>query len=268
MATPGQSLIHEASKYLGQREGAANRSGGAIVDACQRHFGLTGVPWCGCFVGFVASRVGFEPFRQIGHPAVAVTHARATERGWVKAGGATTPPGSLFLIAGKHIGFVLESSSRYFRTVEGNAGNACASLTRAWSDGWQAVVAPGLGTSSPAERQAFGFEDITNTPKRFGPWADKAGRDRVMADYAAANPNRYTRAIRVPVSDGPAFAFESGPKPAPAVYRFGPWADKAGRDRVMAAWERSTGRKARPFRTLVPVADSLTPTVGGIGEVN
>lgn len=265
-------IIAEALRYQGQREGAPNRSGGFIVDACQKLYGLQGVPWCGCYVGYVNNRAS-GPYREIAHPAVAVTYDRAKAGvGGVKLQkGGPCPPGSLFLIRGKHIGFVLSApkGSSTFRTIEGNAGDACRSLTRAWRDGWEVITHPSLGTAAVPSR-GYGFDDSGLAPSLDGPWRRLGGwktakaRDAQMEKRKAKFPDRLYRPAK---SDQPApFYFDEWEPGGPGPYdtwRFGPWADRAGRDELMKVRERNTGRQMRPWsRPIAMEHGAITGTEG------
>lgn len=54
-----RKVIEYAQSFVGQTENPpGSNTGHNIVDACQAEFGLHGVAWCGCFVGYCLRRAG------------------------------------------------------------------------------------------------------------------------------------------------------------------------------------------------------------------
>jgi len=251
----GQQTLRKASKYLGAVEGAPNRSGSPIVDECQAMYGLKGVPWCACFVGFAVAESGADAkykaaAKTIIHPSTAEMVRRAKRKGWYTGHSRNTKPGDFFIIDGKHVGLVNSlNNDGTFTTIEGNASDAVRSLVRSWRDGWQVISIPGVGLPGPAAVvDGYGFDDTR--VKIFGGWPTPQQRDQVMRRYAASNPDHWTQAIRVQRNSP--FAFRSGPAGTWNRYTFGPWLHATGkktRDAEMKKWQaKHEGITARPWK--------------------
>lgn len=255
MISNGQETLRKAMSYLGAYEGAPNRSGSPIVDECQALYGLKGVPWCACFVGYcIAESKADAKYRasakSIVDPSTAVMVDRAQRKGWYTGHSKSTKPGDLFIIDGLHVGFINRVlNDGTFETVEGNASNGVRSLVRSWSDGWRVISIPGVGNPGPAAVvDGYGFDDTR--VKMFGGWATPEARDQQMRKYAAANPDHWTQAIKVKRPSK--FAFRSGPAGTYDRWTFGPWLHGTGkkkRDEQMKKWEAGNeGVKARPWK--------------------
>jgi hypothetical protein len=251
----GQKTLRKASKYLGAYEGAPNRSGSPIVDECQEMYGLKGVPWCACFVGYVIANSEADAkykaaAKAIVHPYTGEMVARAKRKGWYGGHSKATKPGDLFIIDGKHVGLVNSlNKDGTFSTVEGNAMDGVRSLTRAWSDGWQVISLPGVGAPGPAAVvDGYGFDDTR--VKIYGGWPTPEARNQQMRKYQAANPKNWTQAVRVQANSR--YAFRAGPEGTWGRYTFGPWlhgTGKATRDAEMKKWqEKHKGTTARPWK--------------------
>ena len=270
--TNGQKFIAEAQKYLGQHEGAPNRSGGPAIDACQRHYSLLAVPYCGCGMGWNASAIGYQSYIDICSPSVAVTFQRAKDRGWLKGrGNKKTPTGALFAIDGLHIGAVLDAGDTYFTTVEYNASDSITSLTRSWDSGWQVIIPPDRGDGrADALGPVYGFDDLAIKPARYGGWQTEAARDKKLAAYKKGHPAGWTRRIRV-MAESP-YAFEAGAAGTSGqTWSFGPWSDRNTREAQAAAYMAKTGHKnLRPWSKRVKTVKGGAPGSGSatIGKVS
>ena len=251
----GQQTLRKASRYLGAYEGAPNRSGSPIVDECQALYGLQGVPWCACFVGYCIAESGAtaaykKDAKTVVHPSTAEMVTRAKRKGWYKPHGKTTKPGDLFIIAGLHVGFVnYLNKDGTFQTLEGNASNGVRSLTRSWSDGWQVISIPGVGLPLPAAVvDGYGFDDTR--VKLYGGWPTKEARNHQLRKFAAANPAYWTQAVRVERKSP--YAFRAGPEGTYNRWTYGPWLHGKGketRDKEMEKWqEKHKGVTARPWK--------------------
>ena len=255
MISNGQATLRKAGHYLGAQEGAQpNRSGDPIVDECQEMYGLLGVPWCACFVGYViaqseASAQYKKDAKAVVHPSTAEMVARARRKGWYGPHGKNTKPGDLFIIDGKHVGFVNAlNKDGTFQTIEGNAANGVRSYTRAWSDGWQVISIPGVGNPGPAAVvDGYGFDDTS--VKIYGGWPTPQARDQQMRKFAAANPAYWTQAVRVQANSR--YAFRAGPEGTWNRWTFGPWLHNTGkqtRDEQMKKWQDKHKATARPWK--------------------
>lgn len=251
----GQMTLRKALSYLGSMEGPPNRSGDPIVDECQALYGLKGVPWCACFVGYcIANSEADAKYKAaaktVVNPSTAAMVAAARKKGWYGPHDKNTKPGDLFIIDGKHVGFINAlNSDGTFQTVEGNANNGVRSYIRSWADGWQVISIPGVGASGPAAVvDGYGFDDTR--VKLYGGWPKAKIRDQQMQAFAAAHPDWWTQAVRVERNSP--FAFRAGPKGTWGHYTFGPWLHKTGkevRDKQMAQWSKAhKDATARPWK--------------------
>jgi hypothetical protein len=238
----GTKYIDRAEQYVGEVETPWGSNQGQNISRWIREAGYgSPVPWCGCFTLGIAKEIQYANAIEISHGYTGTIVARAQARGWLKAGGAKVPPGSLFVKGGAtgHVGIVRDSSARLFETVEGNANHGVRVLTRAWDDGWQAVVFPDLGTNAVVNVTTYGFEDLDIKPTRYGGWPTRQARDERMKQYQAANPTNWVRPIRV---DRPSpFAFEAGLEDTFGdTWRFGTWTSKAVRDQQLARYRHTS----------------------------
>ena len=251
----GQYTLREALGYLGSMEGPPNRSGDPIVDECQAMYGLQGVPWCACFVGYcIAKSEAAAKYKKdaatIINPSTAVMVDKAQRKGWYGGVSRNTKPGDLFIIDGKHVGFInaLLSGNR-FQTVEGNANDGVRSYVRSWADGWRVISIPGVGSPGPAATvDGYGFDDTR--VKLYGGWPTPEARDRMLKKFAAANPEMWTQAVRVERSSP--YAFRAGPKGTYGRFTYGPWLHNTGkqtRDKQMEKWAKAhEGVTPRPWK--------------------
>lgn len=101
------------------------------IDAWQREFGLRGVAWCGCFVGYglrVVAGIAEIDDRVVWVPFIA-EDARAGRHGWsCVVPAAQAGPGDVCVLSWnatgdpEHAGFVIanDPARRVMRTIEGN----------------------------------------------------------------------------------------------------------------------------------------------------
>jgi hypothetical protein len=251
----GQYTLREALGYLGSMEGPPNRSGDPIVDECQAMYGLQGVPWCACFVGYCIAKSEADAkykaaAKTVVNPSTAVMVDKAQRKGWYGGVSRNTKPGDLFIIDGKHVGFInaLLSGNR-FQTVEGNANDGVRSYVRSWADGWRVISIPGVGSPGPAATvDGYGFDDTR--VKLYGGWPTPEARNSMLKKFAAANPEMWTQAVRVERSSP--YAFRAGPKGTYGRYTFGPWLHNTGkqtRDKQMEKWAKAhEGVTPRPWK--------------------
>ena len=251
----GQYTLREALGYLGSMEGPPNRSGDPIVDECQAMYGLQGVPWCACFVGYCIAKSEADAkykaaAKTVVNPSTAVMVDKAQRKGWYGGVSRNTKPGDLFIIDGKHVGFInaLLSGNR-FQTVEGNANDGVRSYVRSWADGWRVISIPGVGSPGPAATvDGYGFDDTR--VKLYGGWPTPEARNSMLKKFAAANPEMWTQAVRVERSSP--YAFRAGPKGTYGRYTYGPWLHNTGkqtRDKQMEKWAKAhEGVTPRPWK--------------------
>jgi len=252
----GQEVIRKAQGYLGAHEGAPNKSGAPIVNECQALYGWPdgGYAWCAMFVGYVSANSGADSkykaaAKSIINPSTQATYDAARAKGYVHPGNGQAVPGDLFIIPGKHVGIVTANrDAKTFYTVEGNCQDSVTSVIRAWSDGWQRISLPNVGTPAPAATvDGYGFDDTR--VKLYGGWPTPEARDGQMRAFAAANPDQWTQAVKV-AKDSP-YAFRAGPPGTYSHYSFGPWlheTGKATRDAEQAAYEKTNKITARPWK--------------------
>jgi hypothetical protein len=85
---------------------------------------------------------------------------KAQRKGWYGGYSKTTKPGDLFIIDGKHVGFINQvRNDGTFATIEGNVSDGCRSLIRSWRDGWNHQHPRALAL--PALRQSLTATDST-----------------------------------------------------------------------------------------------------------
>jgi hypothetical protein len=257
----GDRVIALALGHLGVRETRPNR--GPEVDRFTGHYGMQGVPWCGCFVGYAYAEAGVDD-AGLCSPSVAVTCERADALGGLAPAG-LAPPGTLMVKCGVHVGLVVrDRGDGVLDSVEGNTDNMVARRTRAKSD-WRLIVPPALAAQAPRPPitiPSYGFDDLNLKPNRYGGWATPEARDAQMAAYQQAHPTDWTRALR---TTAPApYAFEAGPAGNyGAPWKFGGWASKATRDAKMASYQQAHPlAPLRPWATSVPVPAGAPPTTG------
>ena len=263
----GAMFLAELEKYLGQSEDPnhPNRSGGPVVDACQRHCGYSpGVPWCGCLQKYCADNVGYKSYMDICNGYTGFTYDEAKKRGWLRTGGADVPPGSLFILNGRHIGAVRSSGKDYFLTLEGNSADSVRSQTRAWSDGWEAIVPPDLGTSAHDNVTVYGFEDLETKPVRYGGWVTQSIRDKNMLGFKSKHPEWWVRPIRIATKSP--FAFEAGPPNTfNKTWNYGPWQSNAVRDQKLDGWKRLNHSNVRTYSKTSKITGA---SASGVGKVD
>jgi hypothetical protein len=145
-------------------------------------------------------------------------------------------PGALIVWCGTHVGILVsEVSPGVWNTIEGNSSDSVARRVRSLA-GATLVVSPELRHAQPSIERSYYLEDPTVTPKLYGPWRTKAGREKAISSLSPAN-QRLARRVRV----GAKYGFTIGRR----VY--GPWLDKDGRDKAALVLERRLGRQLRPF---------------------
>lgn len=253
MSSMGQKYVKEAQKWLGLEENPwGSNTGGPIFDPWSKYAGYSSpVPWCGVFTKAMASKqhgMNWPEMESMTDGYTGYSVQRAKDKGWLKKGGASTPTGALFIKGGSsgHVGIVVTSSSTTFTTVEGNANKGVRSYTRSWSDGWQAIVPPSTGTAQSTAM--YGFDDLSVKPTRYGGWPTAKARDEQMALFAAANPDKWTRAIRIDTKSP--YAFEAGAKGTYGkTWKFGGWSEKSVRDKQLSGWQSKPENAGKPTRT-------------------
>lgn len=127
-----EAAIQFMLKHKGVNEQPAESNRGPFpIDECQQYFGLAGVPWCGCLVGYSIEKIG-----EVGKTGTWWPHA-AFIRGDAEAGrNGLTDINPLHIVRGcpvtffnggnDHVTLALGSvaSDGTFHTVEGNTSSA------------------------------------------------------------------------------------------------------------------------------------------------
>lgn len=126
-----KTAVHAARNRLGISEiGTSNRS--PKVDAMSQRFGMTGVPWCGIYLGTVLRRAGVKVDSRVASVAEVETMARnrtgGFEGGWHSTKHARRGD-ALVTRQGQHVAFV-ESVDRD-GTIHVIGGNQSGAVTRA-----------------------------------------------------------------------------------------------------------------------------------------
>lgn len=248
-------VLAEARRWLGHSErkpqldnvGTGNpptySEGSWIINDAWRLSGYTGpVPWCGCYVVWVATRCmpgGYKPYMHtskggVGHGATATTYSEASKRGWLKS---KPVPAALLIKNGTHVGFVDKVySDGSYSTIEGNSNDAVSARRRSPGENWMFVIPPDLGSpSAESTVTMYAFERL-DVGKVYGGWATREARDGQMQAFKNGRPDYWTRAIKTTKKQP--YAFETGP---PGTYglprQYGGWPSKEVRDEQLALFQ-------------------------------
>jgi hypothetical protein len=222
--------VATAARYVGVRENPMGSNRGPLIDKWERYWSMIGQPWCGMFASAVLREAGVT---DVSHPATAIICSKGREKGWVTN---RPVPGALIVWCGTHVGILVsEVSPGVWNTIEGNSSDSVARRVRSLA-GATLVVSPELRHAQPSIERSYYLEDPTVTPKLYGPWRTKAGREKAISSLSPAN-QRLARRVRV----NGKYGFTIGRR----VY--GPWLDKDGRDKAALVLERRLGRQLRPF---------------------
>ena len=232
--TANQRVVATAARYVGVREKppGSNDDGGGPITKWERYWSMRYEPWCGMACSAWLREAGVT---DVSHPATAEICRRGREKGWVTK---TPVPGALIVWCGTHVEMLVSPANAdgsVWNTIGGNTSDMVARRVRSLA-GATLVVSPELRHAQPSVVREFYLEDPTVTPKLYGPWRTKAGREKAIKSLSPAN-QRLARRVRV----GGKYGFTIGRR----VY--GPWLDKDGRDKAAGVLERRLGRQLRPF---------------------
>lgn len=262
--TNGEKVVLTARKYLGVfEEWGPNK--GRQINEWQAQWGWPngGYAWCGVFVNAMFTEAGVDD-SGIGHPSVQVMCNTARNVGafYGKHGG-NIPTGAIIAKCGIHTGIVQKDLGSTLLTIEGNASNSVREVYRARAD-WDIIIPQSIiedaQAPTPVTITVYGFDDLYLKPKVYGGWAKASARENVKTKFKLANPDWWVRDIRID-TDSP-YAFQAGREGTYGKpYKFGPWSDKATRDRVMQKREDNTKRKMRPWNEVRTVADENLPQI-------
>ena len=232
--TANQRVVATAARYVGVREKppGSNDDGGGWITKIERYWSMRYQPWCGMACSAWLREAGVT---DVSHPATSVICSRGREKGWVTN---TPVPGALIVWCGTHVEMLVSPATpdgSVWNTIGGNTSDSVARRVRSLA-GATLVVSPELRHAQPSIVREFYLEDPKVTPKLYGPWRTKAGREKAIKSLSAAN-QRLARRVRV----GGKYGFTIGRR----VYW--PWLDKDGRDKAALVLERRLGRQLRPF---------------------
>jgi hypothetical protein len=255
----GQRVIRAALSHLGDTERPWGSNTGPEVDRFTRFYSMHSVPWCGCFVGFCFDEADVDD-AGVCSPSTAVICQRADAAGGLAPPpGRPVPPGSLYIRCGVHVELVIrDNGDGTVSNIGGNVNQQVALTRRLLSDG-RIIVPPAVLEGEPEPANVYGFDDLLLRPKRYGGWATRAARERVIADLA---PDVRKRVRRVRLTGGRAsWAFEVV---ASSRWRFGPWPEKGTRDRLMREYQRNhAGRPLRAWAIEQDARDGGGPLTAG-----
>ena len=232
--TANQRVVATAARYVGVREKppGSNDDAGGWITKIERYWSMRYQPWCGMACSAWLREAGVT---DVSHPATSVICSRGREEGWVTN---TPVPGALIVWCGTHVEMLVSPATpdgSVWNTIGGNTSDSVARRVRSLA-GATLVVSPELRHAQPSIVREFYLEDPRVTPKLYGPWRTKAGREKAIKSLSPAN-QRLARRVRV----GGKYGFTIGRR----VY--GPWLDKDGRDKAALVLERRLGRQLRPF---------------------
>ena len=230
--TPNERVVATAARYVGVREkpDGSNDDGGGWITKIERYWSMRYEPWCGMAASAWLREAGVT---DVSHPATSEICRKGREKGWVTN---TPVPGALIVWCGTHVGMLVSQvSPGVWNTIEGNSGNQVARRVRSL-EGATLVVSPELRHAQPSIERVYYLEDPHVTPKLYGPWTTRQGREKAIAALSPAN-RRLARRVKL----GRKYAFTLGRR----VY--GPWLDKDSRQEAERVLERRLGRQLRPF---------------------
>lgn len=262
MSTKNDVVIAVASKYAGVSEQPKGGNRGPSIDRWQQHWGMgagTAIgpqPWCGMFISGVLREASLLLKSQggvtdIGHPSTwAMGQRKQYIIPWQKA-----VPGAVVVWpegGGTHTEMLIEQTGMngVWRCLGGNVNDAVRWTTRDIRSGCTILCSPELKDYKPVVRTDYWLEDTTANPVQRGPWLTQRGRDKVLATLPL-DRQRKARKVRI----GKKYAFIEGSR------RFyGPYPDRAARDRSQEVIESRLGRRLRRFSKKVqPALSSLVP---------
>ena len=230
--TPNERVVATAARYIGVREKppGSNDDGGGPITKWERYWSMRYEPWCGMACSAWLREAGVT---DVSHPATSEICRKAREKGWTTN---TPVPGALIVWCGTHVGMLVsQASPGVWNTIEGNTSDMVARRVRSL-DGATLVVSPELRHAQPSVQRAYFLEDPKVTPRLYGPWTTRQGREKAIRSLSEDN-RRHVRRVRM----GRKYAFTLGRR----VY--GPWLDKEGRDQAREVLERRLGRTLREF---------------------
>jgi hypothetical protein len=236
--TPGERVAATALRYVGVRESPDGSNRGPLIDKWAAHWGLQGVPWCGCYVDAMFREAGVGD-ADLAHPSTSEMRRRANAAGAIIPSSARAPAGAFWLNDPNHVGLVVsDRGDGTVNTVEGNTSNGVFQRIRRKSDA-RIVVPPGIAVEpDPPKVTEYLLEDPKAEPKLYGPWRSKKNRDAALASLPA---RRRSSARLVRGKDG-GYGFILGPRRL-----YGPWPTKEARDDAQRILEKRIGRRLRPF---------------------
>jgi hypothetical protein len=256
--TLSERIQEVAESQLGRHEhGGANRGD---CEPFQRFYGdfYVGLPWCGCFVGWVWGQVD-PAWKALASPSTAIMCQIARQQNLISA----PRPGAAFVICGTHTGLLHHDlGGGVWKTIEGNSGDAVNWKQRSLA-GLVIYSPPGLADSAPAPDTIRYFIEDTASKRLYGGWAAAADRDRAMTTLARSLGHGL-RPFRDPTHPQSPFFIED-PTETPRFY--GGWASKAARNAAQQNLERKLGRKLRPFRRTL-AADGTPAVADELGKVD
>lgn len=242
MRTVSDQVLAIAESQIGVREMpmGSNRGGSEKYQEIYGSF-YVGLAWCGCFVGWVWSRVSTD-WKALAHPATATMCDIARDQGLE----CEPTPGAAFVDCGTHTGLLhSDLGNGMWRTIDGNWGDQVAWATRDISG--MTIYAPqGIGEAQTPTTWFF-LQDVELAEKRMqhayaGGFASAAERNARMAELEGQLGHEL-RPFRDNRFERPFFIDNSH-----AIHEvYGGWVDQDARDRSRITLDERLGRRLRPF---------------------
>ena len=257
--TNGQKVATVALNYAGQglveNPWGSNHDNGGPIDKAEKFWGLSGLAYCAMGVSQEYRDAGV-PDAGVISPSTYVMCERAEAQGLWLPDGHPVPPGAILILCGIHTEVAIsQRSNGWIDAVGWNVNQGVRRTVRQLGGGWRCIVVPALAQGTAEPVVVYGFDDLSQAPKRYGPWHDRAGREAAIASLPDT-ARHFARRVRIPGRNQYAFDLLS-----PHQWHFGAWQDKAVRDSKMAAYKKHVGHNLRPWKHTIP--DHTAPAGSG-----
>lgn len=263
MSTKNDVVVAVASKYVGTVEQPRGSNRGPAIDRWQRYWNMgvgTSIgpqPWCGMFISGTLREASLLTkqdggITDIGHPSTwAMCQKKQYVIPWQKA-----VPGAVIVWCGTHTELLVEEVSKgVWRCIGGNTDDGVRWTTRDIRRNCTILCSPELRDYRPIVRTEYWLEDVKANPIQRGPWLTKAGRDRKL-NALSVSRRKTARKVRI----GKRYAFIEGPR-----RDYGPYPDRAARERSAEKIEARLGRPLRRYSKKVKPATS-SPVPESLGK--
>lgn len=258
MASLGEQIVDVARTQVGviERPKGSNRGGSEVY---QRLYGgfYVGLPWCGCFAGWVVEQVKDGTARYVSPSTAAMCVIASVNDLHVKP-----QPGAFFVICGTHTGIIARHiSGSVWETIEGNSDDQVAVRQRDLR-GTTIYGIPGIAKNYQPPVQTiteYWLEDL-RALQFYGGWDQEESRTRAQKVLEDRLGHRL-RAFNRKGHKTPYWLEDLR-----ETQYYGPWAQEASREHAQAVLEKRLGHRLRAFNKTriwggeVPKPDDLGRT--------